>query len=154
MVSPDENPRRADVMAMVKAMRPDLKIVVVRDMVYEDYKTLVARAKWSLTFGEGLDAYFIEMACCGGVPFAVFNDRFFTEEFRDLPTVYPSWDAMIDDLPAALQRIGREPQFDETSAEIRRRLAKLYDFGKYQENLRLFYEKRYTFPVTREDVRE
>jgi hypothetical protein len=66
---------------------------------------LARRAKWSLTFGEGLDGYFAEPVWSGGVAFAVFNDRFFTPAFAELETIYPSWAALMQRMPLDLQRL-------------------------------------------------
>jgi hypothetical protein len=90
VVSHDAHPLKEDVLGLIARAHPQLEIRIVQNMSYEEYKALILEAKWSLTFGEGLDGYFVEPIFSGGNFFAVFNDRFFTPAFAELETVYPS----------------------------------------------------------------
>jgi len=53
-----------------------LSVQIIRNLTYDQYKSLVSRAKWALTFGEGLDGYFIEPVFSGAIAFAVYNEQF------------------------------------------------------------------------------
>ena len=110
IVSPDGHVRKGEVLQQIAQACPNLRIQVIENLHYEDYMRLVRRAKWSLTFGEGLDGYFAEPVWSGGVAFAVFNDHFFTPAFAGLETIYPSWAALMQRMPLDLQR------FDEPVA--------------------------------------
>src|SRR5262249_43203974 len=103
-------------------------------------------AKWSLTFGEGLDAYFAEPIWSGGVSFAVFNERFFTPEFAALDTVYPSWDALLSNIVSDLNRLDDPVSYRACSRRAYDLLGTLYDLERSREGLRAFYRGEYTFP--------
>ncbi len=139
LVSPDPHPRRDEVLAELARRLPEYRQQVVRDLAYQDYRDLAGRARYSLTFGEGLDGYFIEPVFSGGIGCAVYNDRFFTPRYRELPCVYPGWDELVRRLPEDVRRL-RDPgayataqarQFDTLAADYRR--------SEYLENLRRFY---------------
>jgi uncharacterized protein (DUF3084 family) len=110
---------------------------------------LIAKAKWSLTFGEGLDGYFVEMALTGGVPFAVYNDRFFPPEFRDLPTVYDTWPDLQIFIVKDIPNLDHDALYHAAGEPIRKELNHLYDRERYRENVRLFYEEQYSVPRDR-----
>ena len=111
-----------------------------------DYRSLIAKAKWSLTFGEGLDGFFVEMAWTGGIPFVVYNDRFFMPQFRELPTVYDTWDELQTWIVGDILKLDHEEVYDAAGEQIRKVLNELYSCEKYRENIRLFYNEQYSFP--------
>lgn len=146
IVSGDDHPLKARVLEQVERQCPELKIRIIQNMVYENYLELVRRSKWSLTFGEGLDAYFVDPVFSGGVSFAVFNDRFFTPAFASLETVYPSWDELLNKMTADLQRLDEPNAYERCSQQTNEILSSLYSTQKFRENLCRFYTGEYTFP--------
>jgi hypothetical protein len=146
VVSHDEHPLKEQVLERLARELPSLKIQVVRGISYEEYKRLIRRAKWTLTFGEGLDGYFIESAFSGGVPFAVYNERFFTPDFAELETIYPSWAALEERMAADIERLDEPSRYKECWHRIYALLDGIYDTEEYRENLRKFYMGEYTFP--------
>jgi hypothetical protein len=146
IVSHDEHPLKTRVLQHLAQKNPALKIQVIQNVRYEDYKRLIACARWSLTFGEGLDSYFAELAWSGGVPFAVFNQRFFTPAFAKLQTVYPSWDILLEKMPLDLQRLDEPISYGRCWRETYDLLNSLYGKARFRENLRAFYRGEYTFP--------
>jgi hypothetical protein len=146
VVSHDEHPLKARVLEHIARTNPNLKIEVVHNISYEEYRELIGRAKWSLTFGEGLDSYFAEVAWSGGVPFAVFNNRYFTPAFAKLQTLYPSWEILLAKMPFDLQRLDEPIRYDRCWREIYDLLNTLYGKERFRANLRAFYRGEYTFP--------
>lgn len=146
IVSPDPHPLRNQVLQQIAQACPDLTIKVIENLSYEDYLKLVRRAKWSLTFGEGMDGYFVEQVFSGGVAFAVFNDRFFTPPFANLETVYPSWDILMDRMVEDLRRLDEPMAYSRCRRQAYDLLSDLYSTDRFRENLRLFYQGDYTFP--------
>jgi hypothetical protein len=146
VVSPDEHPLKERVLGAISQALPELRIQIIRDLSYEDYRRLIRRAKWSLTFGEGLDAYFIEPMFSGAVSFATFNDRYFTPEFASLETVYPSWEILLEKLPSDLRRLDDPKRYEICWQRGYDLLAGIYRTDHYRENLRQFYRGNYTFP--------
>jgi hypothetical protein len=146
VLSPDQHPLRDRVIDTIKKGLPNLELVTIGGMSYENYRSLIAKAKWSLTFGEGLDGYFAEMAWTGGIPFAVYNDRFFMPQFRDLPTVYDTWDELQTWIVGDILKLDDEEVYEVAGEPIRQVLNELYSCEKYRENIRLFYNEQYSFP--------
>jgi hypothetical protein len=149
VLSPDYHPLRARVIDIVAKGLPSLERVTVENMAHETYRSLIAKAKWSLTFGEGLDFYFAEMAWTGGIPFAVYNDRFFMPQFRGLPTVYDTWDDLQTWIVGDILKLNHDEAYYAAGEPIRQALNQFYSSDKYRENVRLFYDERYSFPGTR-----
>ena len=146
ILSPDQHPLRNRVIDTIKKGLPTLELITIGGMSYENYRSLIAKAKWSLTFGEGLDGYFAEMAWTGGIPFAVYNDRFFMPQFRGLSTVYDTWDELQTWIVGDILKLDHEEVYDAAGEPIRQVLNELYNCEKYRENIRLFYNEQYSFP--------
>lgn len=146
IVSHDDHPLKEQVLLQIARMLPELKTQVIRDLSYEDYMKLISRAKWSLTFGEGLDSYFVEPTFSGGVSFAVFNDRFFTPAFAKLETVYPSWEILLNRITTDLRRLDEPIAYNRCWREAFDLLSNLHGTDRFRENLRRFYRGEYTFP--------
>src|SRR6185295_13143176 len=84
VVSPDnDHPslRRA-VLDKIRRELTEFELVVIKGMTYTQYKQVISEAKFSMTFGEGLDGYFAEPVFSGGIGCAVYNERFFNAEYR------------------------------------------------------------------------
>lgn len=146
MVSNDPHPLKERVLREIKQALPELRIQVIQNLKYDDYCEVARRAKWSLTFGEGLDGYFADLVFNGGVAFAVFNARYFTPAFAKLETVYPSWDVLIEKITTDLRRLDEPAGYGRCSREARELLNELYSTERFRENLRAFYRGEYTFP--------
>jgi hypothetical protein len=146
VVSDDKHPLKEQVLQQIARAHPQLEIRIVHNLSYEEYKALVSRAKWALTFGEGLDGYFAETIFSGGNSFAVFNDRFFTPAFAALETVYPSWKVLRERMPVDLQRLDEPIAYDRCWRQAYDLLTGLYSTERFRENLRAFYRGEYTFP--------
>jgi SAM-dependent methyltransferase len=145
VVSHDEHPLKEQVLGQIARALPQLQIRVVNNLSYEEYKALISRAKWSLTFGEGLDGYFAETVFSGGNGFAVYNDRFFTPAFAALETVYPSWEMLSEKITADLQRLDEATAYDRAWRQTYELLTSLYGTDRFRENLRAFYRGEYSF---------
>jgi hypothetical protein len=145
IVSPDGHPLREKVLHQIAQACPDLTIKIIENLSYGDYTKLVRRAKWSLTFGEGLDGYFIEPVFSGGVSFAVFNDRYFTPPFSNLETVYPSWEVLMEKIAEDMKRLDEPMAYDRCWRQAYDLVSSLYSTEQFRENLRMFY-REYTFP--------
>jgi hypothetical protein len=146
VVSHDEHPLKEHVLGQIARALPQVDIRVIQNLSYEEYKELVSRAKWSLTFGEGLDSYFVEMVLSGGNAFAVFNGRFFTAEFAALETVYPSWDILRERIVGDLQRLDESTAYERCWERAHDLVNKHCILDQFRENIRAFYRGEYDFP--------
>ncbi|NME35787.1 MULTISPECIES: hypothetical protein [Fusobacterium] len=124
----------------------DFKIIEIRNMRYKDYLDLTSRAKFAITFGEGLDGYFLENIVCGGVAFAVYNEKFFSQKYEKIETLYSSYKEMekniILDIENYINDISRYRFISDKLKKVR---DSDYSFEEYKENIKKFYLKEYTF---------
>lgn len=146
IVSHDDHRLKEQLLRQLAQAFPALRIEVIREISFENYRELVRRAKWSLTFGEGLDSYFVDPVFSGAVSFAVFNERFFTPAFSALETVYASWDELTNKIVIDLKRLDEPEAYRRCWREAYDLLSKLYSVERFRENLRTFYRGEYTFP--------
>jgi hypothetical protein len=146
IVSPDGHLLKGEVLQKIAQAFPELTIQIIENIQYEDYREMVRRAKWGLTFGEGLDSYFGDTILSGGVAFAVFNDRYFTSEYAKLENVYPSWEVLMDRIAADMQRLDEPVAYNHCCQQAYDVLAANSGGARFRENLRLFYRGEYTFP--------
>lgn len=146
MVGHDKHPLKEKVIDEIGKVLPALKIQVIQGLKFEEYLEVASRAKWSLTFGEGLDSYFSDPVFCGGVSFAVYNERFFTPAFAELETVYPSWEVLRERIATDIQRLDEPIAYKRSWRAAWDILNDLYSVERFRANLRSFYRGEYTFP--------
>jgi len=139
IISADPHPRKLEILKKLSSTFPKLEIVIIKKMSYEKYKELISDAKWALTFGEGLDNYLVEPTFCGGIGFGVYNDRFFTSDFKNLDTIYPNYNSLYASICDDIKRIDNANDFSNYQDKLYRKCAKHYDFREYKRNLENFY---------------
>lgn len=139
--SPDECPEKDFVLDAMRRNLSDFRFVEIRNLDYEQYLDLASRAFVSITFGEGLDGYFVEPVFMGGIGCAVYNDRFFTKQYEGLPFIYQSWDEMVRKVAGDIRDV-EDPrrylkvhglQFDQASSD--------YSSAEYDVLVGSFYER-------------
>jgi hypothetical protein len=142
VVSPDAHPMKEAVLEKLRAIK-GLTVQIIQNLTYEQYKSLISRAKWAVTFGEGLDGYFIEPVFSGAVAFAVYNEEFFTSDFKDIPTVYESYDKLYE---VIVKDTNRLDEFEYSTYQKKQfdLCALYYNLAQYQMNIATFYKGNYT----------
>ena len=145
IVSPDRHPKKSEVLSLLSGQFPQLRIQIIQNLTYEEYKEVISRAKWAVTFGEGLDGYFLEAIFSGGVSFSVYNSKFFTQDFKSLRTVYDNYDIMLEKLCSDIRNLDNEVNYTGYHNEQYDLICKYYDYKKYVNNLELFYKGEYTY---------
>jgi hypothetical protein len=145
IVSPDFHPRKSAILDLIAQQFPQLKIQIIKNLTYEEYKETISRAKWALTFGEGLDGYFLETIFSGGVSFSVYNSKFFTEDFKSLCTVYDNYEVMVQKMPLDVRALDNERAYSIYQKEQYDLCSSHYKYEEYRKNLELFYEGNYTY---------
>jgi len=147
VVSPDHHPNKKQILDLLCNELPNYEFQIINNLTYEAYKQLISEAKFSLTFGEGLDGYFAETIFSGGIGCAVYNDRFFTPDFEDIPFVDSSWDSLMEGLATAIRRVDDSNTFGPPHSTQFECLADQYSFDRYQANLASFYERYFPCPT-------
>jgi hypothetical protein len=146
IVSRDPSPHREAVLRKISTALPKLQMQVIENMPFEEYLNLAQQAKWSLTFGEGLDDYFTGTFFRGGVGFAVFNLDFFTGEFEGLRTVFPSWESLAANIIREIESLDNKEAMESYSAQVRLLLTRYWSSDRTKTALREFYQGVFTLP--------
>ena len=145
MVSPDYHPQKSTILNKLKVNLPDLQIVIVENMTYQEYKDLAADCMFSITFGEGLDGYFAEPLWSGGVSFAVFNEEFFTNNFKHMDTIYMNYKQMENSICFDIIKFKNEYEYNKYNQILVNILNQDYSLDKYKNNIKQFYLGNYSF---------
>lgn len=145
IVSHDKHPQKSEILNLIARQFPKLRIQVIQNLSYEEFKKVISRAKWALTFGEGLDGYFIETIFSGGVSFAVYNSRFFTEDFKALRTVYDSYETLSKRVYADINELDNKMAYTDYQNKQYELCCRYYKYEEYVKNLELFYKGQYTY---------
>ena len=143
--SPDDDEKNREVITLLQNAYPQLKTQVIKGLKYEQYRELIKQSKWSITFGEGLDFYFIEPVFSGSVGFAIYNEEFFTPDFSGLKTIYKSYELMLQYIVAHIKSLNNEAVFNEYQHTQYQLCAKYYSYDTYKQNIKDFYSYNYTF---------
>jgi hypothetical protein len=146
VVSNDQNALKGKILEKIQKEHPGLLIKIVENMAYEEYKRFLGRAKWAITFGEGIDGYFVESIRSGAIPFAVYNKDFFTDRFKNLPNVYLSYDEMYNNISEDLDELGQPHLFESLSNQLIELDKQEYNDEEYKDNVRRFYLGNYDIP--------
>lgn len=146
MVSPDAHPDKAKILARIRQAFPALQLIVIQNMKYDDFKVLEAKAKWSISFGEGFDGYTIFPVLKGGVSFTVYNEDFFLPKYRVVPTFYSSYEALYEHIVADMQRLDHAPAYEAYNEEVAALCRPDHSYEKYVQRVEAFYRQAYTLP--------
>ena len=139
VVSNDPHPRKKEILSFMRTSIPNLEIRVIKDIHYDEYRKLIARAKWTLTFGEGLDGYFLETVFAGGISFAVYNTEFFTDDFRGLKTVYHCWDELKHRICSDIESLDNASEYAAYNAKLYDVCNRHYNPEIYRKGIDDFY---------------
>jgi hypothetical protein len=141
VISPDNHPEKPDIVRRMSECLPDHKIIQIWNMTYRKYKSVIKDAKFTFTFGEGLDGYFVESIFSGAISMAIFSERFFTSEYRNLEGVFPDSKHAVMDVAEFLKAANRETQYKAIADRQYNLVAKTFVRKNYLQNIRTFYEQ-------------
>lgn len=147
LLSPDYKEYKEEVVAKLKAEFPEYEFKVIIGVPYRDYLEFIKIAKYTITFGEGLDFYFIETVFSGGISFACYNEDFFTKDFDGLNGVFTDGDDMLNNICDFIKKADDDISYYESVNKAQFNAChKIYSGDKYKHNLINFYQKKYLFP--------
>ena len=141
--TPESNEKFRQINEAYNYLKREIKII--QNMTYEQYKQTISRAKWALTFGEGLDGYFVEPVFSGAISFSVYRPEFFTKEFQPLRTVYASYDVLTEKICSDIKELDNAVEYELYHRRQFELCANEYNHANYVRNLELFYGGKYTY---------
>lgn len=145
LYSPDDNSHKTKVLRELAENLSEYEFLEINNVTYSQYKKLIAKAAYTITFGEGFDGYFIEPAFSGSIPIAVYNDTFFPSmEYKKFPNVFTSYDGLSKSASSVIKGLDKA-KYNSLNSSLAEELAKTYSRNVYVKNIQLFYERKYTF---------
>lgn len=141
IVSPDRVPNKDKILNTIRKSLPNLQIKIIQKMKYEEYLSYERSAKWSLTFGEGLDGYFYGPVLRGGIAFAVRNGTFNLPGLTCLKTVYDDYEAMAEGIVADIQDLDTKEKYEKYNKLVRVPLTRVIGKEKTSAALTAFYDE-------------
>lgn len=145
LFSPDNQTLSLKLTDFLRVILNGYSFQIISGLTYEAYKELIARAKFVITTGEGLDAYFIETYFSGGIAFAVKNLNFFDDKYLELPCLFKEDETYENQLNNLLQEFDDPENYKSLNHRVRDLLCQDYSYQTYQENLMKFYNKEYSY---------
>lgn len=130
---------KENIINKLKIELPQFEIITIENMAYEDYKKLISTAKFAITFGEGLDGYFCEPIFSGCVSFAVYNEIFFTPQFKNLPTVYDNFEILFDKIVDDIKSLNTLNKFSVYNESQKLMISKIYSLDRLKKNIKEYY---------------
>jgi glycosyltransferase involved in cell wall biosynthesis len=146
LTSIDNNPFKEAIISKIVKDCPNLKIKQIENMTYEEYKGWISKAKWMITFGEGIDGYFVESIRSGAISFAVYNPDFFSSTFDNLENIYESYQQMLSKISDDIKRLDNLDSYSALSHQLIALDKIEYNDQAYKDNIEAFYKREYTFP--------
>ncbi|MBO4246021.1 MAG: glycosyltransferase [Bacilli bacterium] len=147
LYSPDFHPMKSLILNKIKANFPDLKMIEIKNMTYKQYLKNISNAKWMITFGEGLDGYFVESIRSGTMAFSVFNTTFFNNNYSDVKNIYKSYNAMYDNIIEDIRKYDNSKIYNNMVNKCIDIDKIEYNDKEYLENIKKYYNKDYTYPI-------
>jgi hypothetical protein len=148
MISPDYHPDKERILREICNALPDHQMIEIRNIPYSKFRQIAKDAKFTFTFGEGLDGYFIETIFSGGVAMAIFNDRFFTDEYRTLDGVFPDSETALLKVAEFAKMADSEMRYQAISNRQYEIAARNYSRKEYLDNIKKFYDENFLSVVS------
>ena len=146
LISPDENDNKKKILAKIASELSHFEIKIIQDITYMKYLDLIKQAKYMITFGEGLDFYFVETVFSGGVSFSVYNDVFFTAEFHKASGILENYELMENNIVNEIVKLENEERFYKSYNKEQFTLChSIYNEKDYLQNIMNFYKENYLF---------
>lgn len=147
VLSPDVNEYKEEIIKKIEKDLPEWKLITIQNMTFNEYMDLISKAYFTITFGEGMDGYFIQPHCVGSIGFAVYNDNFFPDNsWKDLQNVYLSYDDMLENIVNDIKMFSsNEIKFRQVITDLLEKSKKVYNIQKFEDNLKMFYNEKYDF---------
>lgn len=147
LISPDEDENKIKILDKIKKELPQFDLQIINGITYMEYLKLITKAKYMITFGEGLDFYYIETVFSGGVSYAVYNQEFFTKDFEHLPGIFHNSNQMLDNIIQQIQLLEKDMTlYENYNNQQFNTCHQIYNGKDYQQNLINFYNQNYLLP--------
>ncbi|MFM4841645.1 glycosyltransferase family 2 protein [Aeromonas veronii] len=146
LYSPDVNVFKNKVLSKLSSHFTKLKLIEIKNISYAGYKVCLQEAKYSISFGEGLDNYYIEPFFTGGIGFTIFNPQFMDERFLLLDNVFSSYAEMERSICDVIARLESDNEFYKgLHFKNYSLLASIYDEKVYVKKIQEYLKGNYDY---------
>ncbi len=146
LFSPDDPLKNKILSSKINFDLPHYQTRTIENLSYSEYLKLISKAKFTITFGEGLDYYFIESVYSGSIAIAIYNEDFFTENFKELTTVYNDFECLKSNIVNFIKTCDNSPiNYQATNSQQKSAINAVYDHQVYVNNIKKFYLEEYTY---------
>lgn len=145
--SNDECAEKTWVLQSLKKALPDYKFIEIHGMKFTRYVDTITRAKYTISFGEGFDAYLMQPLEVGSLGIAVYNEVFFpSPELRKWENIFESYSDLVENFPKLVDaHLKNSGLYRSLVADFLERLQGWYDPNDYQARIRNFYLHKYDY---------
>ena len=147
VLSPDCNRCKDAIVKKIREEMLDFEIVSVENMSFSQYMDLISRAYFTVTFGEGMDGYFIQPYYVGSIGFAAYNEAFFpNDDWKKMRTIYGNYEYMLQNIVQDMNMLLNDNLlYEKIVSDTVEKLSQIYSTIKFENNIRRFYMKDYDF---------
>lgn len=135
LVSHDYHPQKQRILKALETQFPELEIIVVKDMTFEEYNEHQKYCKFGISFGEGMDSYFLTCILYGGIGFAVNNNTFFTDDIRAFSTVFNSYQELEAAIATKITALNTATAYTNLVNSTRSVVGKYYNNAYYKRRI-------------------
>lgn len=145
--SKDNNSCKDAILRKIEQCLPEFQLIEINNLSFEQYKELIATAKYCITFGEGFDGYLSEPILSGSVAFAVYNEEFFpSQEYKEFKNIYLSYQEMLDRICDDIKLFENDiKEYEKVNLVLFNKFSQIKNVDDYEENILRFYKKEPTF---------
>jgi hypothetical protein len=142
IISCDFHSMRGKVINKIVHELSTYKIITVKNMHFEAYKKIISQAKFTISFGEGWDGYFIEPYLSNSIGITVRHPEYFPDNFKNVSTVYDSWPELyariVDDIK---YWSSCESVYCKIQTEVEAEIHKFINNERSEQDLEAFYDR-------------
>lgn len=144
--SNDENMYKGEIIKRLEKELPDYCLIEINNMTFDTFMGYVKRSKFSITFGEGFDYYFIHEFQKGGVGFAVYNKEFFpSEDYFAFKNIFRDYEDMLENIVERVRLLDNKDEYNELNNTVMKALNKLYSSAEYENRIKRLFNMDFDF---------
>ena len=145
--SNDKNEYKDTVLEMIRQKLPEYSLLEINNVTFDTYIKIIANAKFTLTFGEGFDAYLFQPFCCGSIGIAVYNETFFpSQDFLALDNIFTHYEELLEQFCDFVHFA--EINHSDLIKPMLKHMADLYNLEEYCQKIENFYNGKYDYYIT------
>lgn len=145
--SPDQCRFKNNVLAILKKRLKHYKFIEINNITFKDYMDIISRAKYTITFGEGMDGYLFQPFFQGSIAFAVYNEDFFPSgDYLELMNIFENYEEMSEKLLGLILSFDKNPMiYERLNITFLNRIRPFIGFDKFMASLKKFYLNQFDF---------